>query len=519
MKQRLLALAWAVSLLFVAPHVGYAQLSEGSGATQGLSGAWLTNALTGTVEGTRDDLPEKGLHHKHVRWVQRVTNEVGETLDVTNSYVHMQPGLHYLTTNGQLAESRPVFEIKDGVAIANRMQFKVRIGGNIASAGYLEVAMPDGRKLRSHLDALRYFDPVSGQAAIISTVKPTQAYIVGDNQVVFPNAFSNVTADVRYTISVAGIEQDVLVHPEAPLPAPEDFGLPSATARLEVISEFLNPPATLRRSSTNDPSATRVTRGGVLSRLRAEDIDIDFGSMQIGEGSAFKVGSGTNGPPITVGKRWLRLNSAGQVAAESETAARQFLIEAVDVVAVEPVLPGESTTPGGAMLKRSGNRNVLVQSDFQAIPPLRESSNEEASVRRDPPASLLAALAGPLLVLDYVEQLNTGTHNNFTFLSGLTYFISGNHDFTGTTVLEGGAVIKMELWPQNTTPQHQMVIHGPVVCKTSASLPLIITARDDDTVGAVHASSTGTVTYGYGTYGLYFAWDSPAVELKYIHFA
>jgi hypothetical protein len=103
------------------------------------------------------------------------------------------------------------------------------------------VVLPDGTKLRSHVSGLRYSDPTTGKAVVISEVKDSQAYLVSSNQVVYFDAFKDVSADVRYTVTLAGLEQDILLH-EAP-PAPESYGMSSATSRLEVLTEFVNPPS------------------------------------------------------------------------------------------------------------------------------------------------------------------------------------------------------------------------------------------------------------------------------------
>ena len=55
-----------------------------------------------------------------------------------------------------------------------------------------------------------------------------------------PSAFSNLTADVQYTYSKAGLSQDIVLR-QSP-PAPDSYGLSDQTTILQVYTEFFNPP-------------------------------------------------------------------------------------------------------------------------------------------------------------------------------------------------------------------------------------------------------------------------------------
>ena len=74
----------------------------------------------------------------------------------------------------------------------------------------------------------------------IAELTNSVGYLVGSNQVIYPNAFNGITADLRYTYTKAGFEQDIILR-ESPL-IPESYGLNPAMARLQVLSEFFNPP-------------------------------------------------------------------------------------------------------------------------------------------------------------------------------------------------------------------------------------------------------------------------------------
>jgi len=157
---------------------------------------------------------------------------------------------------------------------------------------------------------------------VISEVKDSQAYLVSSNQVVYFDAFKDVSADVRYTVTLAGLEQDILLH-EAP-PAPESYGMSSATSRLEVLTEFVNPPSAKKLAQRGQRRPEGLDRvPGVLTRAEQEDVSVEFGSMRIGDGRAFRSDTQTE-TPIGVGKSWLVADK------------REFLVEAVELQIAAP---------------------------------------------------------------------------------------------------------------------------------------------------------------------------------------
>src|ERR1019366_5993270 len=74
-----------------------------------------------------------------------------------------------------------------------------------------------------------------------------------------------------------------------------------------------------------------------------------------------------------------------------------------------------------------------------------------------------------------------GSRQDYRFKGDTTYYVDGSAgpvELYGTTVIEGGAVIKFA-----SDPNAKLVINGPLQCQTSPWRPAIFTARDDDTVG------------------------------------
>jgi hypothetical protein len=97
------------------------------------------------------------------------------------------------------------------------------------------------------------------------------------------------------------------------------------------------------------------------------------------------------------------------------------------------------------------------------------------------------------LLLDYFTMIST---NAFTFQCDTTYYISGTVNLSGTTVCEGGTVIKF-----TNSPTAKISMSGPLVCKAGQYRPIVMTSKDDNTVGASITGSTGNPTnYNGATY-------------------
>lgn len=98
--------------------------------------------------------------------------------------------------------------------------------------------------------------------------------------------------------------------------------------------------------------------------------------------------------------------------------------------------------------------------------------------------------------------------SDYTFQSGTTYFIAGPVALTGTTTIQGGAIIK---YPNDTTAY--LEIDGTLVCPANSDAPVVFTAGDDDSIGEsvsnVWSDYTGSIGggYGYGSPMLSFPYD------------
>ncbi len=72
-----------------------------------------------------------------------------------------------------------------------------------------------------------------------------------------------------------------------------------------------------------------------------------------------------------------------------------------------------------------------------------------------------------------------GPRQDYSFKSGVTYYVGSPVELYGTTTLRGGSVIKLD-W--NTT-NSSLVVKGSLVCDTQPYFPAILTSVDDDSQG------------------------------------
>lgn len=409
----------------------------------------------------------------------------GKVTASTNSYVELATGLNrFEAATGKWVESKEQIEIVPGGAIARKGQHQVAFAANINTAGAIQTTAPDGKVLRSHVLGLAYTDAATGESVLIAGLRDSIGEVVG-NQVIYRDAFDGpFRADLRYTYTKAGFEQDVIFR-ESP-PAPEKFGLNSEIARLEVWTEFLSPPAPVKSVSVLKVETNNLVRS-VMVDPDLSDETLDFGAMRIGTGTAFSLEEGAHGldnPAIPVGKDWLRLEG------------RDFLIEKVDFEDAHPSLEklpaAVETVPvdGG----KRASRPAQPRSELLAAlrPPSAPGDRAEAVAK---PMRMAAALLPERgFVMDYSQ---TSSQSNMVFRSDTTYYVTSVVNLTGTTKIEGGTVVK---YASGLTGY--LNIQGSLICQTEPYRPAFFTAKDDNSVGETISGSTGVPSGSYGQYNL-----------------
>ena len=434
-------------------------------------------AKTNSVNRSRT-VVAKGQNHRVWRDVTISTNAVGIVTATTNAYTELQPGLHYLH-NGKWLETTETIDVVPGGAAIDTGPHKVHFSANINSAVGVTLTTPDGKTLESHILGLSFWDPTTGASVLIAELKDCVGEIRGDNQVVYPDAFTDFKADVRYTYTKSGFEQDIIFQQQPPSPA--DFGLSAAT-RLQVLTEFINPPVPNKVQNIEDNQMV--------------DDYIDFGAMSIGLGRAFLAGEENESASVGVSKHWQQLEG------------RDFLIEEVKFTAIHEQLLTLPDREVAAVLPNSSNL-VNQVSMKRLLPPRRTASLKKDEKMRVASASVRETG----FVMDYAI---VNTASGITFKSDTTYFVTNQVTLTGTNVVEAGTVIKFNT-NSSAGLAFSLASGNAVTFKTSPYRPAVLTSRDDNSVGEILPTSTGSPTNSTTTNSwLKFFGTSSALDLKHI---
>lgn len=405
---------------------------------------------------------ERGPHHNRVETYQTVVNGSGRREVRTNSYVELATGINR-AEGGAWVPAEAVIEVTPEGAVAKNGAHQASFGINANRAGFLEVVTPEGRRLKSHVLGLFYFETTTGKSAQVTGLKDSAGALHPPNVVVYADAFKDLKADLRYTYKLHGFEQDVILRERPPSPA--DFGFDPDETELVVLTEFVGAPEPVR---TGRVLKRKIRQGQEVDGLGDETLD--FGGMQMGPGKAFQLGEqnrpglGRGEGTIPVGKRWLIKDG------------RTFLLESVEYPDLKPHLPQLPLRPEAGLRRPVGPLNEMLA--IFAAP-------SGTGLNKSPMQMASLPLSGPGLVMDY--DLVTSTAN-FTFKGDTTYYITSAVFLSGTTTLEGGAVVKYT----NSSAVPYLQVDGTLNCKTSPFRPAVFTAKDDNSVGETITGSSGT---------------------------
>lgn len=377
----------------------------------------------------------------------------GQLKPKKHAYIELAGGLNYKKA-GQWVESKEEIEAFSSGAIARQGQYQVIFANNLNTAGAIDQQTPDGKRLRSNILGLAYYDSASGQSVMIAQIHDSQGELISSNQVLYPNAFTGVKADVRYTYKIGSFEQDVILREQPP--TPETYGLDSRTTEIEVFTEFIDPPeANIRRHPGSDASIS--------------DMEISWGAMRIGRGKAFQLPDDERtGSPIRVRRAYMTVEG------------RNILIESVSRKKIESSLKKLSarSSPNPRMLE-------FASKSF-SLPKIPKKAAGLRSIRT---AAVMPPSSG--FVLDYVEL--GSDQSDYTFQGDTTYYISGSLDISGPEVFEGGSVLK---FASGVTLNLNGLDNNSFA--TGAYRPVVFTAKDDNTVGEILSGSDGVPSGYYG---------------------
>jgi hypothetical protein len=394
------------------------------------------------------------------------TNELGDVMTNVQSYTELATGLSYLS-NGVFVDSvEQVAAVAGGAqAIQGQHQVQWSFNGN-NPGGAVTLTTPDGKTLSSTVYGLAWYDTGSGSNTVISRLQDCTGSIVAPNQVIYTNAFSNVTADVIYNYTKAGLSQDVALR-TAP-PAPDQYGLSDQSSVLQIYTQFFTAP---------QPGMTAVTNGNVV-----DEPVLDFGVMKMGVGQALFVNG--QAAPAAVGnvsKQWVQINGG------------TFLIESIPYSAISnqlQQLPQASNTK-----MRCGPVRRVVESSPSRPPGSAKEGRPMKMARADTSQSRL--------VVDYVILSST---NNLTLQGDETYLVSGTVNVTYNLVIEGGAIVK---YTNSGSPN---ITAGELVCETGPYRVGVLTSMNDDSAGSTISGSSGAPSRGGATYLIFSETADPVLR-------
>ena len=425
----------------------------------------VLNSRTGSIspranQDTKYQITERGGDYQIWQKTSYETLASGKQVAHTHQYTELATGLNY-QQYGQWVATKEEIDIQpDGSAAATHGPHQAYFPGDIYN-GEIELVTPDGKRMESRPMGLSYDD--GSQTVLIAMLTNSAGELAGSNQVIYPDAFAGLKADLRYTYRKSGFEQDIVLREQPP--APEAYGLNPKTARLQVLTEFFNTP---------EPAATE----GLADPKRGlQDNLLSFGQMKMGRGKAFSLAHPAHGvrPEIPVYKSWQHLEG------------RTFLVEEL---AYEQVAPQLKTLPQAA--KSAGTSLSLTRSVLNKVSSRRLLTPQRWVQAGNKAVQLAKADADQAegVVLDYVT-INSGG-SDYTFQGDTTYYVSGECDFSGNLTFEGGTVIKLD-----NSGQIDVTYSGGITCKTGPYRPAIFTSVNDDSVGeTISGISSGTPAVG-----------------------
>jgi hypothetical protein len=303
--------------------------------------------------------------------------------------------------------------------------------------------------------------------------------LVADNIVLYEDCFDDLAASLRYTYTRAGFEQFVILHEHPGFP--EDHGMDPATTTLEMFTEFFDPPQPEVR--------------GAFERDGLVDSEVDFGSMRMGPGLAYTEESEP-------------LEGARIIKSWESIESRQFLIEAVPYLEAEPFLEtldlARSIRP---LERRVPNRSALA--GLLVRRSLHPQPEGWLIARADEPR----AMAG--FTLDYTMVLGDESQTDYRFRGDCTYHVVGQTYLYGATTFEAGATIKFA----NTNTPRLYFVGGTVQWEGTPYRQVVLTAKDDDSVGETINGSSGSPAGVYADRALHFNGPAAAIHLQHLRIA
>ena len=130
----------------------------------------------------------------------------GTVVAKKSRYIEFATGLNFVNSYGQCAPSKEQIDVlPQGGAEAVQGQHRADFPGDIYN-GAITVVTPDGKQLKGRPFCLIFRR--RDQHRVLAVLTNSVGILVGSNQVVYPDAFDGIKADLVYTYRKGGFEQD-----------------------------------------------------------------------------------------------------------------------------------------------------------------------------------------------------------------------------------------------------------------------------------------------------------------------
>jgi hypothetical protein len=418
---------------------------------------------------------ERGQDYAVYATIQQFTDASGRTWNRTNEFTLLENALHYLD-NGQWQESQDVIEPFPDGAVARYGPHRAIFSADLNAEAVFDIQAADGRRIRGGIRALQLNDLATGKTLTIGTVKASvKGELLPPNQIVYPDAFDGVSADVVLVWKHNLFSHDVILRERPEIPA----GWDPTAARLEVLTEFT--------VDAEPELRTQVVEAEGQPALE-DDAVIHFGNLAMVMGKAFTVAgdsavalgdlSGAEGT-VPVLKQWVRTEDG-----------RHYLVESVGWLEVWPML---EDLPVATLADNASAREGALQSQI---------ANPKSQILS--PIQLAAADYRPRgCVLDFVIIPDQGTPT--TLAAGTTYYIKTSYYSGSSVTFEAGCTLKFKDYAY-------LLLYGAMSFADTLQTP-VFTSRNDDGFGEKIVGVSGE-TDSYGNPSLHRA--SQAIWVYYV---
>ncbi len=399
--------------------------------------------------------------------------------------VEIATGMNYW--DGQAwVKSDPVFDLAADGFSAPRVQDPVFISANLNQIEAVTLVTPDGLVLKSTPVAIGLYNAASGDTLMVGTIKDCSGVLVGNDTIVFKDAFDGVCANIVYVLTQGSFEQDVVFTGRFD---PRSYGFPVETTQVQIYTEFYETPNPDKMRRPLYVEKDEAVRKQMVTPDLVDEV-LGFGEFVIGPGRVFTDAT--------------QANPSGRLSPTAKELraidGRTFLIESVRYKGIQQAMDAlpDCAVQGAAApskLRRADLRGIHIPkpSPLHAKTKPRKEELHAGQQKFNPHAGV---------VIDYLGTIG-GTMTGATVFRGdTTYLVSSTVYCNGPTTIEGGAVFK---YKSNTA----IYLYSTLTRTTSAYREAIFTAVDDDSVGESmeeypNSGYTGTISsVGYALPALY----------------